>query len=363
MAKRKRGLGRGLSELMAENQAVGPKRSRYGAIGAPMAAPVSTSDGSPEDDHRTVSEILASDDVSRETIDEPRVAMPSVGEILGSRSSSIVDSQILSKGGLTAGRLQEIPIDSIVPNAQQPRTIFDEDELEELSASIADIGVLQPIVVRPQENGYELIMGERRWRASQKAGLKKIPAIVREVDDNNLLRDALVENIHRSQLNPLEEAAAYEQLLKDFSCTQADVAKMVSKSRSQVTNILRLLRLPASVQKRVAAGVISNGHARALLGLETEAAMELICDRIVKEGLSVRATEEIVAMSDTVVPQRAKEPKKPNVIPAEFEQRRLRLMDTLDTNVVVKPGKNKGRIVIDFADQEDLDRIISLIVR
>lgn len=348
MAQAKRGLGRGLSELMGQASPATPQRESYSAS-KKTSKKATKKTTKPTD-------VFFNADVSRET--SGRQTMPTVADILGHAPRQISNAE-----GTSAGTLMELEISSIHPNAQQPRTVFDEDELEELAASIKDLGVLQPIVVRPVGNGYELIMGERRWRASQLAGKKTIPAVVREVDDNNLLRDALVENIHRSQLNPLEEAAAYEQLLKDFKCTQADVAKMLSKSRAQVTNTLRLLRLPAPVQRRVAAGVISAGHARALLGLPNAAAMEVICDRIVKEGLSVRATEELVAMSDNLKPQRRKKNEDPVVVSAQVRARETKLMDLLDTNVSVKPGKSKGRIVIDYADEADLDRIIGVISR
>lgn len=347
MAKPKPGLGRGLSELMGNNTEGVPTRRGYDEASESS----SSQKKSHQESHQEGADIFFSgnSDVSRETSHRQRSVMPSLAEILGQRHD-----------GKVAGKLQEIPLDKIKPNAQQPRTVFDEDELAELADSIKSMGVLQPIVVRPRDDHFEIIMGERRWRASTMAGKETIPAIIRQVDDNNLLRDALVENIHRTQLNPLEEAAAYEQLLKNFKLTQSELADMVSKSRSQITNTIRLLRLPASVQRRVAAGVISSGHARALLGLPNAAAMELICDRIIKEGLSVRATEEIVAMTDTVKPQRKKK-STPTPVPQEIRVRENQLMDMLETNVSVKPGKSKGRIVIDYADEADLDRIINVI--
>ena len=190
----------------------------------------------------------------------------------------------------------EVPIGAIRPNPRQPRRSFDEGALAELVSSIGEVGILQPVVVRPVVDGYELVMGERRWRAAQQAGLTSVPAIVRETEDTDLLRDALLENLHRSELNPLEEAAAYQQLLDDFECTHEELARRVHRSRPQITNTLRLLRLPPPVQRRVAAGVLSAGHARALLGLPDAAAIERLAQRIVAEGLSVRATEETVAV-------------------------------------------------------------------
>jgi ParB family chromosome partitioning protein len=257
----------------------------------------------------------------------------------------------------------EIPVDSIRPNARQPRTEFDEDALEELAGSIREIGVLQPVVVRPARDGtagYELIMGERRWRATQRAGLNAIPAIVRETDDADLLRDALLENLHRSQLNPLEEAAAYQQLLEDFGCTHDELAARIARSRPQISNTLRLLRLPPLVQRRVAAGVLSAGHARALLGLADGAAIERLAQRIVAEGLSVRATEEIVALGGeaeraTVRTRRS----MPSARLQAVEDLASRLSDRFDTRVKVALGKSKGRITVEFASVQDLNRILA----
>lgn len=255
-----------------------------------------------------------------------------------------------------------LPIEEIVPNPRQPRDIFDEDALAELVGSIREIGVLQPIVVRPHPSGtgYELIMGERRLRASRAAGLEAIPAIVRDTDDTDLLRDALVENLHRSQLNPLEEAAAYQQLIDDFDLTHDQLAARISRSRPQISNTLRLLKLPPGVQRRVAAGVLSAGHARALLGLPDADAMEHLAHRIVAEGLSVRATEEAVALGVAA-------PKpKPGSVRAGGRTEALddlaaRLGDRLDTRVKASLGRSKGSLQIEFATVEDLNRIVAII--
>ncbi|MFT3944053.1 MAG: ParB/RepB/Spo0J family partition protein [Ancrocorticia sp.] len=261
----------------------------------------------------------------------------------------------------------ELPVESIVPNQRQPRTIFDEDELEELAASIREVGVLQPVIVRPlsepiaefPEARYELIMGERRLRASQRAGSETIPAIVRRTADEDLLRDALLENLHRAQLNPLEEAAAYQQLLEDFKCTQEELARRIARSRPQITNTLRLLKLPPLVQRRVAAGVLSAGHARALLGLADAAAMERVAQRIVAESLSVRQVEELVAMGDEpqTLPARRRRTKR---YAPELGSLSGRLTDRFDTRVKVDMGVRKGTIKIDFATIEDLNRILGM---
>ncbi len=250
----------------------------------------------------------------------------------------------------------------VAPNARQPRTVFDEDALAELVGSIREVGVLQPIVVRPNPAGagYELIMGERRLRATKEAGLDAIPAIIRKTDDTVMLRDALVENLHRSQLNPLEEAAAYQQLLDDFDITHEQLADQISCSRPQISNTLRLLKLPPPVQRRVAAGVLSAGHARALLGLSEPTAIEQLAQRIVAEGLSVRATEEAVVLG-----AKAKPGKKGSVRAGgrtgALDELAGRLGDHLDTRVKIDLGRSKGKIVIEFASVEDLDRIATLI--
>ena len=261
------------------------------------------------------------------------------------------------------------PLD-IVPNAHQPRTIFDEDELRELASSIKEVGVLQPIVVRPIKDAdknnkeiahYELIMGERRWRASQIAQLDTVPAIVRTTADENMLRDALLENLHRVALNPLEEAAAYSQMIDDFGLTQIQLSKSVSKSRPQIANTLRLLNLPASVQKHVASGVLSAGHARALLGLEKPEDMEELANRIISEGLSVRSTEEIVSLktehpANGVTRTRARRNNYWSSSPI-----RQQLEERFATKVAIKGTQNHGRIEIVFSSPEEMKRIINLL--
>ena len=259
---------------------------------------------------------------------------------------------------------QEIPVNQIVPNPHQPRQVFDEEALAELVHSIKEFGLMQPIVVRraADDSGFEIIMGERRWRAASKAGLETIPAIVRETDDGAMLRDALLENIHRVQLNPLEEAAAYQQLLEEFDVTQAELAQRLGRSRPVITNMIRLLQLPVSVQRKVAAGVLSAGHARALLSLQTGAdAQELLAARIVAEGLSVRATEEAVMLAKRGEEQKPKKPKDKPAPPAFLTQAADRLADGLDTKVTVTMGKRKGKIVVEFGDREDFERIMSII--
>jgi ParB family chromosome partitioning protein len=261
-------------------------------------------------------------------------------------------------------RFAELPVTAIRPNTWQPRTVFDEGDLDELVDSIREIGVLQPIVVRPDKEHpgeYELIMGERRWRATQAAELETIPAIVRDTDDGDMLRDALLENLHRSDLNPLEEAAAYRQLLDDFGCTHEELATRIARSRPQISNTLRLLRLPPLVQRRVAAGVLSAGHARALLGLSDGAEIERLAQRIVSEGLSVRATEEIVMLteSDGGGGKTRKAPRAGTRSEA-VDELATRLSDRFETRVKVALGKNKGRLTVEFASVEDLNRILNV---
>lgn len=258
---------------------------------------------------------------------------------------------------------RDIPIDSIRPNEKQPRTVFDKDALNELVHSIKEFGLLQPIVVREiAPKTYEIIMGERRWRASQRAGLETIPAIVRQTDDADMLRDALLENIHRVQLNPLEEAAAYQQLLDEFNVTHEQLADKLGRSRPVITNMIRLLKLPVPVQRRVAAGVLSAGHARALLGVKTGSAdQEELAARIIAEGLSVRQTEEAVTLLNNGGKKTQKKPAPKAEIPATVQAGATRLSDALDTTVKVSMGRKKGRIVIDFGDADDAQRIIDLL--
>jgi ParB family chromosome partitioning protein len=267
---------------------------------------------------------------------------------------------ITNNSGVVVGSAFEVDINAIAPNPKQPRTIFDEESLAELAASIKEVGVLQPPVVRDLGSGrYELIMGERRLRATKLAGLKTIPVIIRQSKDNEMLREALLENIHRSQLNPLEEGAAYQNLLNDFGYTHDELAIKIGKSRPAITNTLRLLNLPASVQRKVAAGVLSAGHARALLALTDGAEIEKLANRIVAEGLSVRAVEEIVA---TTSGKEKSAPTKSVKTPSpRLKEIEARLADTLDTRVSVELGLAKGKITIEFADLDDLERIHKLI--
>jgi ParB family chromosome partitioning protein len=263
----------------------------------------------------------------------------------------------LTVGDKEVGQQNEVAISAISPNPRQPRTHFDPVALEELIASIKEIGILQPPVVRQTTPGkYELIMGERRFRAAKAAGLKTIPVIIRQTPDNELLREALIENIHRSQLNALEEAAAYSQLLTDFNCTHDELAQKLGRSRPLISNTIRLMNLPTSVQQKLASGVLSAGHARALLGLSDASAIEKLATRIVTEGLSVRATEEIIS-SGAPKGQSAKKPKQIKSASPELQEIAERIGDALDTRVSIQGSAKKGTIVIEFAGAEDLKRI------
>ncbi|MEY4692787.1 MAG: hypothetical protein RL437_67 [Actinomycetota bacterium] len=257
------------------------------------------------------------------------------------------------------GAQDEIDINLIDPNPRQPRTVFDQEALQELVASIKEIGILQPPVVRIVGARYELIMGERRLRAAKLAGLKQIPVIIRQTPNNELLREALIENIHRSQLNALEEGAAYSQLLNDFNCTQEELAQKLGRSRSVITNMMRLLNLPTSVQQKVAAGTISAGHARALLGLSDSAAIEKLANRIVAEGLSVRSIEEIIAISKpSSKKSKSSGGKKES---PELKELGEQLGDVLDTRVKIQSAGGKGEIIVEYSGAEDLKRLVKLI--
>ncbi|MCS3779283.1 ParB/RepB/Spo0J family partition protein [Tsukamurella ocularis] len=335
--QKKGGLGRGLAALIPTGPEEGPRLGSAAAdviIGARPAAPAP--DGPRERSRRP----------ARPGTEDP------------------APSDLAESGAV----YREIPPTAIQPNPQQPRSVFDEEGLAELVHSIREFGLMQPIVVRPLprpqgELRYQLVMGERRWRASQEAGLAAIPAIVRETADGDMLRDALLENIHRVQLNPLEEAAAYAQLLEEFGVTHDELATRLGRSRPVVTNTIRLLRLPVAVQRRVAAGVLSAGHARALLALEAGAeAQDLLAARIVAEGLSVRATEEAVTLANrgdgTVVPAA---PKRPQQADPGLREVADRIADRLDTKVTVSMGKRKGRIVVEVGSADDLERIVALL--
>jgi ParB family chromosome partitioning protein len=317
MNTRKGGLGRGLASLI------------------PTGPTVGESDIRPDSDGYTID-----------------------GAYIGTAPAPLPTVEVSPVAGAT---YRELLTTSISPNPQQPRQVFDDEALAELSHSIKEFGLLQPIVVREVGVGsFQLIMGERRWRAAQQAGLERLPAIVRETEDDALLRDALLENIHRVQLNPLEEAAAYEQLLAEFGVTHEQLADRLGRSRPVVTNMIRLLKLPVAVQRRVAAGVLSAGHARALLGLDDHARQEELAARIVAEGMSVRATEEAVTLAKRD-PERRPAPaaRKPDK-PQEVRQLAERLSDTFDTRVKVELGQRKGRIVVEFGSMDDLDRIVGL---
>ncbi len=280
---------------------------------------------------------------------------------LGRNLDSLIPTAIKSSttNETVADRL-EVALTSITPNPKQPRTIFDSEALHELAASIKELGILQPPVVRKiSADKYELIMGERRFRAAKLAGLTKIPVIVRETKDNELLREALVENIHRSNLNSLEEAAAYNQMLTDFGFTHDELADKLGKSRPVITNTLRLLNLPPSVQKRLAAGTLSAGHARALLGLANPDEMERLANKIINEGLSVRATEELIALGSagTKVSGKKSKPRSSG----KYQELVEKLEDALDTRVHIQAGKAGGKIVIEYADGQDLQRIVGVI--
>lgn len=344
--KRRTGLGKGLAALIPQ------------APGASRPVDVFFPDGEGAKAERSSVDLRESVDIEDGRLAASHLESNESSERHGDAEK---DGSSNSSAGMVdvPARYEEVPLELIVPNPNQPRTVFDEEDLAELAASIREVGVLQPIVVRPVGTTYEIVMGERRWRASQLAGLPTVPAIIRETADTDLLRDALLENLHRAQLNPLEEAAAYQQLLEDFGCTHEELAGRIARSRPQISNTLRLLRLPAGVQRRVAAGVLSAGHARALLGLAEQAAMERIAQRIVAEGLSVRATEEIVALGDD-------EPLRPELrrrrrtgqSDAAMQELARRLSDRWDTQVKVALGQRKGRIQIDFANIEDLERIL-----
>ncbi|MGY0025345.1 ParB/RepB/Spo0J family partition protein [Streptomyces sp. cg35] len=343
MSERRRGLGRGLGALIPAAptpEKTAPAAAAGGASSSPTAVPVLTAE-------RGVAAAkvasLPQANVSRET-EEP--------------AGGAVDGFERPAGAYFA----ELPLDAITPNPRQPRDVFDEDALAELITSIKEVGLLQPVVVRQVGPGrYELIMGERRWRACREAGLERIPAIVRATEDEKLLLDALLENLHRAQLNPLEEAAAYDQLLKDFNCTHDQLADRIGRSRPQVSNTLRLLKLSPAVQRRVAAGVLSAGHARALLSVEDSEEQDRLAHRIVAEGLSVRAVEEIVTLmgSRPTNTARAKGPRAGTRVSPALSDLATRLSDRFETRVKVDLGQKKGKIVVEFASMDDLERILS----
>jgi ParB family chromosome partitioning protein len=270
-----------------------------------------------------------------------------------------VDGPLPVSGAIFA----DLPVSTIARNPRQPREVFDEEALAELTHSIREFGMLQPVVVRRRDEGYELVMGERRLRAAVAAGLGTIPAIIRDTDDDAMLRDALLENVHRVSLNPLEEAAAYQQLLDEFATTHEELGRRIGRSRPQITNTIRLLNLPLPVQRRVAAGVLSAGHARALLGVDEPNAQEQLASRIVAEGLSVRATEELAALHARGHTDKARlrKPAVPHMVAPGLADLAEKLSDRLDTHVRVELGRRKGKITVEFASVDDLERIVALI--
>ena len=334
MAQQRRGLGKGLGALIPEAPRTGT------ATGTAIMTGVQPASGA----------------------FGPSGTMPGTVDIIvhgqSADAPAVVEMQDSGLRQVAGAYFEEIAVWSITPNPRQPRRSFDEDALEELSASITEVGLLQPVVVRKLGDGnYELVMGERRWRACQQAGLEYIPAIVRETPDTDMLRDALLENLHRQQLDPLEEAAAYQQLLDDFGATHEQLAQKIGRSRPHISNTLRLLNLPPSVQRRLAAGVISAGHARALLSLEDPRAQERLAERIVSEGLSVRTVEEIVTLGGDKEKQARKPVAAKPVAPA-LRHLSDRLSDLFETRVKVEMGRNKGKIVVEFATIDDLERIV-----
>ncbi|MFD8735805.1 ParB/RepB/Spo0J family partition protein [Streptomyces sp. NPDC059618] len=339
MSDRRRGLGRGLGALIpAAPTGERPGGSASGAPSAPAAGPVLTAERGV-----AVAKVTTLASVPQETEE-------------GASSGSLETLQ-----APVGAHFAELPLDAITPNPRQPREIFDEDALAELVTSIKEVGLLQPVVVRQVASGhYELIMGERRFRACREAGLEAIPAIVRATEDEKLLLDALLENLHRAQLNPLEEAAAYDQLLKDFNCTHDQLADRIGRSRPQVSNTLRLLKLSPSVQRRVAAGVLSAGHARALLAVDDSEEQDRLAHRIVAEGLSVRAVEEIVTLmgSRPQSAQRSKGPRAGSRVSPALSDLATRLSDRFETRVKVDLGQKKGKITVEFASMDDLERIL-----
>ncbi|WP_329396077.1 ParB/RepB/Spo0J family partition protein [Streptomyces lydicus] len=342
MSERRRGLGRGLGALIP----AAPQSTDHGpSVGQGATSPSSVPVLAPE----------------RGVAAAKVTSLPGHGVSRETEAAAGDGASVAALTQVAGAHFAEVPLDAIKPNPRQPRTVFDEDALAELVTSIKEVGLLQPVVVRQTgPEAYELIMGERRWRASREAGLEKIPAIVRETEDEKLLLDALLENLHRAQLNPLEEAAAYDQLLKDFKCTHDELADRIGRSRPQVSNTLRLLNLSPSVQNRLAAGVLSAGHARALLSVEDSEEQDHLARRIVAEGLSVRTVEEIVKLmaSEPKSSSKAKGPRAGARISPALTGLASRLSDRFETRVKVDLGQKKGKIVVEFASMDDLERIL-----
>lgn len=397
MSEKRRGLGRGLGALIPDSSATGrPTAERpvdvwfrdqdrtpdvphtaagmlaegEGGAADPAASAAREGDAGPDagvDEHAgtpsTSPERVAREDISTEdsrTEGPTEVAGPQTAAPEPEDSAETTD-EASGLAPVPGATYAEVPVAAIRPNPRQPREVFDEDDMAELVHSISEIGVLQPIVVRrvAPEDGveFELIMGERRWRASGQADRETIPAIIKSTDDEDLLRDALLENLHRSNLNSLEEAAAYQQLLDDFGCSKEELSRRIGRSRPQISNTLRLLRLPPMVARRVAAGVLSAGHARALLTLEDGGQMERLAQRIVAEGLSVRTVEEIVSLGMEPEKTKRSSPRSGERSP-QLDDLASRLSDRLDTRVKINLGQRKGRMTIEFASVEDLHRVI-----
>ncbi|MDP9391903.1 MAG: ParB/RepB/Spo0J family partition protein [Actinomycetota bacterium] len=340
------GLGRGLAALIPT-----------GPMHAPGASPEAVRSPAPDAAGQVVDQRSVAPTVTLVPDAEPAAASAAPAGNAQRGRSDVGGSDADAASGVPA-RLLEIAVTDVVPNPKQPRLVFEDEALEELTHSVKEFGLLQPIVVRERPEGYELVMGERRLRAARAAGMRTVPAIVRDTTDDALLRDALLENIHRVQLNPLEEAAAYQQLLEEFGATHEELAGRIGRSRSQVTNTIRLMKLPVKVQTRVAAGVLSAGHARALLGLADADAQDALATRIVAEGMSVRATEEAVAMAAAEQPTARRRAR--NISAPGVEELAGRLSDAFETKVKVQIGRAKGRIVVEFGSVDDLQRIIGL---
>lgn len=386
MAEKKRGLGRGLGALISSSPAVSDE-AENNVSRETSADAVAKQQNTPEKSLRPVDMFfepgrkssVSAGGTSRSP-KRGRATMP--GLSTGSKARSVTSepkSTVTSAASdvipeesagktlidVPGAKFAELNVNDIHPNRKQPRTHFDEEDMAELVHSIKEIGLLQPIVVRPSRESdavpYELVMGERRWRATQAAGLTSIPAIIRDTQDTDLLRDALLENLHRSELNPLEEAAAYQQLLQEFDCTQEVLSERIGRSRSQISNTIRLMKLPALVQRRVAAGVLTAGHARALLGLANSEAIEQLAQRVINEGLSVRATEEAVALSDDKPAKKSATKPRETVRNERLDFLASSLSDRLDTSVKIALGSKKGRVSIEFASVEDLNRIMDVL--
>jgi ParB family chromosome partitioning protein len=369
VSEKRRGLGRGLGALIPSGPSAATRAGGDRPIDVffPAATPTKPAAETPTGDVDGAEEAPS--------VDAATPGDAGAEDATGDGFTGNIDGEAAGAGlvAVPGARYAELPVDRITPNPRQPRQVFDPEALAELVHSIREIGVLQPVVVRPvdpaddaeesAEDGtrYELVMGERRWRATQEAGLSTIPAIIRDTSEDDLLRDALLENLHRSDLNPLEEAAAYQQLLDDFGCTHDELASRIGRSRPQISNTLRLMKLPPLVQRRVAAGVLSAGHARALLGLPDGAAMERLAQRIVAEGLSVRATEEIVALGGDDEPEAPRRRPRAGERHGALDELATRLSDRFDTRVKIALGQRKGKLTVEFASVDDLNRILGVL--